>query len=87
MRCEPSFHYEMPPSMEPSTGPWQTSKSINSSRCSILFETTFPKAIPQKHNAFAIADGEVWTMPATIDDPAVLVEIGFELKSHRVGAG
>ena len=34
-----------------------------------------------------IADGEAWTMPATIDDPAVLEEIGFELKSHGVGQG
>ncbi|HVX91885.1 MAG TPA: AMP-binding protein, partial [Xanthobacteraceae bacterium] len=31
-----------------------------------------------------IADGEAWTMPATIDDPAVLEEIGSALKSHGV---
>src|SRR5712675_192404 len=31
-----------------------------------------------------IADGEPWTMPATIDDPAVLDEIGGALKEHRV---
>ncbi len=33
-----------------------------------------------------IADGESWTMPATIDDPAVLDEIGAALKSRGVGA-
>jgi propionyl-CoA synthetase len=33
-----------------------------------------------------IADGEPWTMPATIDDPAILDEIGFELRQHGVGA-
>jgi propionyl-CoA synthetase len=32
-----------------------------------------------------IADGEAWTMPATIDDPAALDEIGQELKIHGVG--
>ena len=32
-----------------------------------------------------IADGEQWTMPATIDDPAVLDEIGGALKEHGVG--
>jgi propionyl-CoA synthetase len=30
-----------------------------------------------------IADGEPWTMPATIDDPAILAEIGGALKRHR----
>jgi propionyl-CoA synthetase len=33
-----------------------------------------------------IADGEPWTMPATIDDPVILDEIGTALKSHGVGA-
>jgi propionyl-CoA synthetase len=33
-----------------------------------------------------IADGEQWNMPATIDDPAVLDEIGGALKGHGVGA-
>jgi hypothetical protein len=33
-----------------------------------------------------IADGEPWTMPATIDDPAVLGEIGDALKGKGVGA-
>jgi propionyl-CoA synthetase len=33
-----------------------------------------------------IADGETWTMPATIDDPAVLDEIGRALKAKGVGA-
>jgi propionyl-CoA synthetase len=33
-----------------------------------------------------IADGEPWTMPATIDDPAVLDEIGAALESKGVGA-
>ena len=33
-----------------------------------------------------IADGESWTMPATIDDPAVLDEIGRALKAKGVGA-
>jgi propionyl-CoA synthetase len=32
-----------------------------------------------------IADGESWTMPATIDDPAVLEEIAGALKSKGVG--
>jgi propionyl-CoA synthetase len=32
-----------------------------------------------------IADGEQWTMPATIDDPAILDEIGSALKGHGVG--
>jgi len=29
-----------------------------------------------------IADGESWAMPATIDDPAVLVEIGTALRDR-----
>jgi propionyl-CoA synthetase len=33
-----------------------------------------------------IADGDSWTMPATIDDPAVLDEIGGALKGKGVGA-
>jgi propionyl-CoA synthetase len=33
-----------------------------------------------------IADGETWTMPATIDDPAILEEIGSALKAKRVGS-
>ena len=32
-----------------------------------------------------IADGDAWTMPATIDDPAILTEIGAALKEHGVG--
>jgi propionyl-CoA synthetase len=32
-----------------------------------------------------IADGEAWTMPATIDDPAILDEIGGALKGKGVG--
>ena len=32
-----------------------------------------------------IADAEPWTMPATIDDPVILDEIGTALKSHGVG--
>jgi propionyl-CoA synthetase len=32
-----------------------------------------------------IADGDAWTMPATIDDPAILEEIGGALKGHGVG--
>src|SRR5262245_57219450 len=32
-----------------------------------------------------IADGEPWTMPATIDDPVILDEIGRALKGHGVG--
>jgi propionyl-CoA synthetase len=31
-----------------------------------------------------IGDGEPWTMPATIDDPAILGEIGSALKGHQV---
>jgi propionyl-CoA synthetase len=33
-----------------------------------------------------IADGDSWTMPATIDDPAVLDEIGSALKDKGLGA-
>ena len=33
-----------------------------------------------------IADGEPWSMPATIDDPAILEEIGGALKGKGVGA-
>jgi propionyl-CoA synthetase len=33
-----------------------------------------------------IADGDPWTMPATIDDPAILDEIGVALKGKGVGA-
>jgi propionyl-CoA synthetase len=29
-----------------------------------------------------IADGQPWTMPATIDDPAILDEIGTALKDR-----
>jgi propionyl-CoA synthetase len=32
-----------------------------------------------------IADGEPWTMPATIDDPAILDEIGSAMKGRGVG--
>jgi propionyl-CoA synthetase len=32
-----------------------------------------------------IADGEPWTMPATIDDPAILEEIGEALRGRGVG--
>ena len=32
-----------------------------------------------------IADGDPWTMPATIDDPVVLEEIGDALKGKGVG--
>jgi propionyl-CoA synthetase len=34
-----------------------------------------------------IADHDPWTLPATIDDPAVLDEIGAALKEHGLGAG
>ena len=34
-----------------------------------------------------IADGEPWTMPATIDDPAILDEIQSALKGKGIGAG
>lgn len=33
-----------------------------------------------------IADGEAWKMPATIDDPAILDEIGEALKQKGIGA-
>jgi len=33
-----------------------------------------------------IADGEAWTMPATIDDPLILEEIGAALKGKGLGA-
>ncbi|MGE3144831.1 MAG: propionyl-CoA synthetase [Pseudorhodoplanes sp.] len=33
-----------------------------------------------------IADGDSWTMPATIDDPVILEEIGSALKGKGVGA-
>jgi propionyl-CoA synthetase len=32
-----------------------------------------------------IADGEAWTMPATIDDPAILDEIGGALREKGIG--
>ena len=32
-----------------------------------------------------IADGEPWTMPATIDDPAILDEIGSAMKGRGLG--
>jgi propionyl-CoA synthetase len=32
-----------------------------------------------------IADGEAWTVPATIDDPAILDEIGAALKARGLG--
>jgi propionyl-CoA synthetase len=32
-----------------------------------------------------MADGEPWTMPATIDDPVILDEIGSALKGRGVG--
>jgi len=32
-----------------------------------------------------IADGDDWQMPATIDDPAILGEIGDALKGKGVG--
>jgi propionyl-CoA synthetase len=34
-----------------------------------------------------IADGERWTTPATIDDPAILDEIGETMKAKGVGIG
>jgi propionyl-CoA synthetase len=33
-----------------------------------------------------IADGDAWTMPATIDDPVILDEIGGALKGKGIGA-
>lgn len=33
-----------------------------------------------------IADGEEWTMPATIDDPVILEEIGTALRARGIGA-
>jgi propionyl-CoA synthetase len=33
-----------------------------------------------------IADGDAWTMPATIDDPAILGEIEGALKGKGVGS-
>ena len=33
-----------------------------------------------------IADGEEWAMPATIDDPAILDEIGEALRGRGVAA-
>ena len=33
-----------------------------------------------------IADGDSWQMPATIDDPVVLDEIGGALKGKGIGA-
>jgi len=32
-----------------------------------------------------IADGDPWTMPATIDDPVILDEIGTALKGRGMG--
>jgi propionyl-CoA synthetase len=33
-----------------------------------------------------IADGEPWTVPAAIDDPAILDEIGGALRGKGIGA-
>ena len=33
-----------------------------------------------------IADGEAWSMPATIDDPVVLDEIGEALKGRGLAS-
>jgi propionyl-CoA synthetase len=33
-----------------------------------------------------IADGDAWQMPATIDDPTILDEIGAALKVKNVGS-
>jgi propionyl-CoA synthetase len=33
-----------------------------------------------------IADGEQWSMPATIDDPVILDEIGAAFKGKRLAA-
>jgi propionyl-CoA synthetase len=33
-----------------------------------------------------IADGDPWSMPATIDDPVILDEIAGALKGHGIGA-
>jgi propionyl-CoA synthetase len=33
-----------------------------------------------------IADGDPWTMPATIDDPVILTEIGAALKGKGIGS-
>jgi propionyl-CoA synthetase len=33
-----------------------------------------------------IADGDAWTLPATIDDPVILDEIGVALKGHGLGS-
>jgi hypothetical protein len=32
-----------------------------------------------------IADGQAWTMPATIDDPVILEEIGGALQAKGLG--
>jgi propionyl-CoA synthetase len=34
-----------------------------------------------------IADGDPWAMPATIDDPVILDEIGTALKGRGMGSG
>jgi propionyl-CoA synthetase len=34
-----------------------------------------------------IAYHDPWTMPATIDDPAILDEIGAALKEHGIAVG
>jgi propionyl-CoA synthetase len=33
-----------------------------------------------------IADGDLWTMPATIDDPAILDEIQAAMKGQGAGS-
>jgi hypothetical protein len=33
-----------------------------------------------------IADGDAWTMPATIDDPAILDEIGGALQARGLAS-
>ena len=34
-----------------------------------------------------MADGEAWKMPATIDDPAILTEIGDTMKAYGIAKG
>jgi propionyl-CoA synthetase len=34
-----------------------------------------------------LADHQEWTMPATIDDPAIMDEIGEAMSRHGLGSG
>ena len=58
-------------------------RSSSRSRCARLPKTRSGKIL--RGTIKKIADGDAWTMPATIEDPKVLDEIGEALKGRGVG--